>query len=129
MSNLGVDLVKLANLGSNTPVYIDLGIENGAITEAKLTELLSLLDGDSNPATGIFSGSSNVGLVVDQATAEVIANTTGALLKLVELGFTELDVVDVVDPTQSFLLALETAPIEVKLIGSDLDPFLHNPVF
>jgi hypothetical protein len=126
MSNLGVDLVKLANLGSNTPVYIDLGIENGAITEAKLTELLSLLDGDSNPATGIFSGSSNVGLVVDQATAEVIANTTGALLKLVELGFTELDVVDA---TPSFLLALETAPIEVKLIGSDLDPFLHNPVF
>jgi hypothetical protein len=91
-----------------------------------LTELLSLLDGDSNPATGIFSGSSNVGLVVDQATAEVIANTTGALLKLVELGFTELDVVDA---TPSFLLALETAPIEVKLIGSDLDPFLHNPVF
>ena len=80
MSNLGVDLVKLANLGSDTPVYIDLGIENGAITEAKLTELLSLLDGDSNPATGIFSGSSHVGLVVDQATAEVIANTSGALL-------------------------------------------------
>ena len=123
MSNLGVDLVKLANLGSDTPVYIDLGIENGAITEAKLTELLSLLDGDSNPATGIFSGSSHVGLVVDQATAEVIANTSGALLKLVELGFTELDVLDA---TPTFLSDLENAPIEVKLIGSDVDPFTHQ---
>ena len=62
---------------------------------------------------------------MDQATAEVIANTSGALLKLVELGFTELDVLDA---TPTFLSDLENAPIEVKLIGSDLDPFTHHPV-
>jgi hypothetical protein len=73
----------------------------------------------------LFNGASHVALVVDQSTAEVITNTDGAMAKLVELGFSELDVVNA---TPTFLHDLENAPIEVKLIGTEDDPFVHHVV-
>ena len=47
------------------------------------------------------------------------------MAKLVELGFSELDVVNA---TPTFLHDLENAPIEVKLIGIEEDPFVHHVV-
>jgi hypothetical protein len=125
MSKLGVDLVELTAPADDKPVYVDLGIVDGKISEAELNDLLRVLDSDNNAKTALFNGASHVALVVDQSTAEVITNTDGAMAKLVELGFSELDVVNA---TPTFLHDLENAPIEVKLIGTEDDPFVHHVV-
>ena len=125
MSKLGVDLVELTAPADDKPVYVDLGIVDGKISEAELNDLLRILDSDNNAKTALFNGASHVALVVDQSTAEVITNTDGAMAKLVELGFSELDVVNA---TPTFLHDLENAPIEVKLIGTEDDPFVHHVV-
>ena len=125
MSKLGVDLVELTAPADDKPVYVDFGIVDGKISEAELNDLLRVLDSDNNAKTALFNGASHVALVVDQSTAEVITNTDGAMAKLVELGFSELDVVNA---TPTFLHDLENAPIEVKLIGTEDDPFVHHVV-
>lgn len=111
MADLGVDSVELSDQGSD-PVYVDLS--DGPTEAGELLALLDTLDSDGDDATALFSGSSELSLVVDQATAEVIAQTSGALDKLVELGFTQVAVLDGVN--NSSIMTLETA-FDVTLIG------------
>lgn len=122
MAELGVDSVELSDQAAD-PVYVDLG--DGPIDGGSILSLLDGLDSDGNAATPLFSGSSEVSLVVDQATAEAIAQASSALDKLSELGFTQIAVLDGVD--NSLIGILETA-FEVKLIGQDDDLYDYlNP--
>ena len=123
MAHLGVDAVEVDDQGAD-PVYVDFG--DGPLDETTLLGMLDALDSDNSDSTPLFTGSAEVALVVDQATAEAIAQASGALDKLAELGFTEITVLDGVD--NSFIGMLESGPLEVKLIGQDDDLYDHlNP--
>ena len=123
MAHLGVDVVELDDQGAD-PVYVDFG--DGPLDETTLLGMLDALDSDDNDSTPLFTGSAEVALVVDQATAEAIAQASGALDKLAELGFTEITVLDGID--NGFIGLLESGPLEVRLIGQDdeLYDYLHH---
>lgn len=123
MADLGVDQVRVDDQGTD-PVYVHFG--DGPLDETTLLGMLDSLDSDNDDSTPLFTGSAEVALVVDQATAEAIAQASGALDRLAELGFTEITILDGVD--NSFIGMLESGPLEVKLIGQDDDLYDHlNP--
>jgi hypothetical protein len=123
MAHLGVDAVEIDDQGA-APVYVHFG--DGPLDEDALLAMLDALDSDDDDGTPLFTGSSDVALVVDQSTAEAIAQAAGALDKLAELGFTEITVLDGVD--NSVIGLLESGPLEVKLIGQGDDLYDHlNP--
>jgi len=77
MARLGVDQVQLGDQG-DAPVYVDLGLQSGTATGAELLALFNALDVDDDRATPLFVGATNVALVIDQGTAELIRDTAGA---------------------------------------------------
>jgi len=121
MARLGVDQVQLGDQG-DAPVYVDLGIQSGTATGADLLALFNALDVDDDRATPLFVGATNVALVIDQGTAELIRDTAGAVDAIRGLGVTEIAVFDTTD---GFDPSFGPAPIQVKLIGADEDPFHH----
>jgi opacity protein-like surface antigen len=122
MAQLGVDQVRLSG-AVDTPVYVDLGIEHGATSSADLLKLFEILDADHDASTPLFVGATNVALVVDTATADVIRDTAGAFDALKGLGVTELAVVGAPAGYDSLFT---DHTISVKLIGDDDDPFHHQ---
>ena len=122
MANLGVDQVVLTDPGMG-PVYINFGAAD-TISETDIMTLINSLDTDQNAATPLFTGSSDVALVVSSALGNTLAGIDGALDKLAELGFTEITVLD--GDSSSLIGALEGVPgtpVEVKLIGH------HDPLY
>jgi hypothetical protein len=121
MASLGIDQVQLDDQGE-ARVYVDLGIQSGTATGAELLELFNALDVDHDRATPLFVGATNVALVLDQGAAELIRETAGAIEAIRGLGITEIAVFGAAD---GFDLSFGPAPIQVKLIGDDEDPFHH----
>jgi hypothetical protein len=121
MADLGIDQVQLDDQG-DAPVYVDLGIQSGNVTGAELLDLFNALDVDHDRATPLFVGATNVALVIDQGMAELIRDTAGAVEAISGLGITEIAVFGA---AEGFDPSFGPAPIQVKLIGADEDPF-HN---
>ena len=121
MAGLGVDRVYVADYGE-TPVYVDLGVDSASATGDALLQLFNALDSDHDASAPLFVGATNVSLVVDQTTADLLKDTAGALQALSDLGFTEIAIVGAADGYAQFF---GPAPVAVKLIGQDEDPFHH----
>jgi hypothetical protein len=121
MARLGVDQVVLADQGAAS-VYVNLGIEHGHSTSEEILSLFRTLDADSNTSTPLFVGATNVALVVDQETADLIKATDGAMAAIGHLGFTELAIAGA---DAGYDVAFGSSSVTVKLIGQDEDPFHH----